>query len=245
MEPAMLQLRVRTATDQRTRRQALQAEDSCSSGLRPWQLLLAAGVLLILAAAALLIDMPVARWLQEHPVGGELKRFIRLAEVFGWGGTVAVLILVAWALDERGWRIATRLAASSLGAGLAADVIKLVVARLRPNVADLAGSSLETFIGWLPLLHPASLNPALSRHAQQSFPSAHAATAAGLAIGLAAVYPRGRWLFVAFACLAGVQRLEAAAHYCSDVLAGAAIGCLVGAIVAAIVRGRQRRGSMP
>jgi undecaprenyl-diphosphatase len=193
-------------------------------------------VLLVLAAAALLIDMPLARWLKEHPIGGELKRFIRLAEVFGWGGTVAVLIAVAARIDKRGWRVAVRLAAGSLGAGIAADILKLLFARLRPYAADLAGSSVETFLGWLPWLHPAALDHAVHRHAQQSFPSAHAATATGLAIGLATLYPRGRWLFLAFAGLAGLQRIEAAAHFSSDVLAGAALGCLVSAALAAVYR---------
>ena len=36
------------------------------------------------------------------------------------------------------------------------------------------------------------------------------------------------WLFAAFAALACFQRMEAQAHFASDVLAGAAIGCLVG-----------------
>ena len=50
-----------------------------------------------------------------------------------------------------------------------------------------------------------------------------------LAVALAALYPRGRWLFASFAALACFQRLEAQAHFASDVLAGAALGCLVGA----------------
>ena len=57
------------------------------------------------------------------------------------------------------------------------------------------------------------------------FPSAHAATAVGLAIALGVLYPRGRWLFIAFAFLAGLQRIEAQAHFASDVLAGAAVAC--------------------
>jgi membrane-associated phospholipid phosphatase len=66
-------------------------------------------------------------------------------------------------------------------------------------------------------------------YAVQSFPSSHAATAAGLAVALAALYPRGRWLYLTFAMLAGLQRIEAQAHFASDVLAGAALGCIVAA----------------
>jgi membrane-associated phospholipid phosphatase len=64
----------------------------------------------------------------------------------------------------------------------------------------------------------------------QSFPSAHSATAVGLAIGLSWLYPRGRWLFAAFAGLAILQRLDADAHYCSDVLAGGGVAFVVAAI---------------
>jgi undecaprenyl-diphosphatase len=73
-------------------------------------------------------------------------------------------------------------------------------------------------------------------HALQSFPSAHAATAVGLAIGLSALHPRGRWLFAAFALLAVVQRIEAQAHFSSDVLAGAAVGCAAAAAVSSLRR---------
>jgi len=61
----------------------------------------------------------------------------------------------------------------------------------------------------------------------QSFPSAHTATAFGLAIGLVRIYPRARWLFFCLATLAAVQRLEAGAHFLSDVCAGAALGLFV------------------
>jgi undecaprenyl-diphosphatase len=58
----------------------------------------------------------------------------------------------------------------------------------------------------------------------QSFPSAHTATATGLAIACAKLYPRASWFFVLLVCLCGLQRLESSAHFLSDVLAGAALG---------------------
>jgi membrane-associated phospholipid phosphatase len=184
--------------------------------------LLAGLVLAALAAAALGIDVPLARWLTEHRASGDLKRLIALSEVFGWGGSVALIILAAATLDERGWRIVPRLLASSLGAGLSADAVKLFVARVRPSAADLdTATALETFVALT----------GSKGHAVQSFPSAHAATAVGLALGLAALYPKGRWLFLLFAAAACMQRLEAQAHFASDVLAGAALGCLVAGLV--------------
>ncbi len=191
-------------------------------------LLMAAVALSALAALALFIDLPVASWVRDHGFSGEWKRLIRLAETFGWGGTALVIILTAAVLDERGWRIVPRLATSSLGAGLVGDIVKLLIARLRPVAANLSGSVQETFVAWLPTLHAKAVGRAYG-HELQSFPSAHAATAAGLAAGLAALYPRGRWFFFSFSFLAGLQRIDAQAHFTSDVLAGAALGCFIAA----------------
>lgn len=188
----------------------------------------AAVILALLATLALALDLPVARYFRDNTLPGELRHFVRLAEVFGWGGSVAVIIAIAATLDLRGWRIVPRLAVASLGAGLAADGVKLLIVRLRPAAADLSTNAAQTFTAWGPLVSPAAIDASYG-HSQQSFPSAHAATAAGLAIGLAALYPRGRWIFLALAILAGLQRLEAQAHFASDVLAGAALACLIGA----------------
>jgi len=48
-----------------------------------------------------------------------------------------------------------------------------------------------------------------------------------LAVGLAWLFPRWRWLFAAMAVLVGCQRIQAGAHYPSDVLCGAALGYAV------------------
>jgi membrane-associated phospholipid phosphatase len=193
------------------------------------RLFAAAAVCLLLAVAALAVDLPVAHYVKAHPLRGELARIVRLSEVFGWGGTVTILIFTAAALDSRGWRVLLPLAASSLGSGLIADGAKLLVSRWRPSAVPASCDSVsETFIGWLPLFGGSG---GAHGHAIQSFPSAHSATAAGLAVALAMLYPRGRWLFVAFTALAMFQRIEAQAHWCSDVLAGAALGCCVAAAV--------------
>jgi membrane-associated phospholipid phosphatase len=192
-------------------------------------LVCAAGLLALVAVAALAIDVPVARWAKLHKMPGDLRRVLTLAEVFGWGGTVGLIVLTAAVLDPRGWRVAPRLALGALGAGIVANGVKLLVARLRPLAANLRGEVWDTFTGWLPVLYH---DPSLGEYGFQfqSFPSGHSATAVGLAIALAALYPRGRWLFALFALLACLQRLQSQAHFPSDILAGAAIGCLVCAL---------------
>jgi membrane-associated phospholipid phosphatase len=177
--------------------------------------------LIVLAALALVVDVSVASFVKLGKVPGDIKSLVRLSEAFAYGGTVGLIILLAAVLDPRGWRVVPRLAITAFGAGLVADGVKLLVARERPSMVDESAQVLDTFVGWLPLVQ--------GNHRLQSFPSGHTATAVGLAVALAALYPRGWWLFAAFAALSGFQRIESESHFLSDVLVGAAIGCLVGA----------------
>jgi membrane-associated phospholipid phosphatase len=193
------------------------------------RLFLATAVLLALAAAALLVDLPLARAIDALDIPYDFRHLVRLGEGFGWGGSVALIILAAALLDRRGWRVIPRPAVVAFGSGLLADGIKLLIARRRPVVLDLSGNVPETFLGWRPGLSAAEL-ARIGDDGSHSFPSGHAATAAGLAVALAVLYPRGRWLFAALAVLAAFQRIEVQAHFASDVLAGAALGCLIGGL---------------
>lgn len=184
-------------------------------------LVAAAVFFLLLAALALVVDVPVASFVKLGKVPGDLKSLVRLSEAFAYGGTVGLIILLAAVLDGRSWQVVPRLAICAFGAGLLADGVKLLVARQRPSLVDSSAQVLETFAGWLPLVQ--------GNHRLQSFPSGHTATAVGLAIALSTLYPRGWWLFMAIAALSGFQRIESESHFLSDVLVGAAIGCLVGA----------------
>lgn len=184
-------------------------------------LLALAPVLLVLGAAALLIDEPLGRWCLADECPGFLRELFELVEVFGHGLGVVLIVLVVHQLDPpRRWAL-PRVLACSLGAGLAVDVVKLLVARARPHHFDFEGGIWASFGGWFPLLSAGS--------AGQSFPSAHTATAVGLAAALAWLYPQGRRVFVVLAVLVACQRVEGGAHFPSDVLCGAAVGCLVAA----------------
>jgi membrane-associated phospholipid phosphatase len=139
---------------------------------------------------------------------------------FGDGLGVAILMLTVFVLDPaRRWAL-PRLLCCAYGAGLAANGLKLLLARKRPHSFDFAvGDVWATFGTWLPGTSLGSK--------WQSFPSAHTATAVGFAAGLVWLYPRGRWLFPLFAVLVGCQRIQSGAHFTSDVLAGAALGSLI------------------
>jgi undecaprenyl-diphosphatase len=74
-----------------------------------------------------------------------------------------------------------------------------------------------------------------------SFPSGHAATSFACATVLASFAPRLRLAFFALAVLIAFSRLYNGDHYPLDVLAGAALGALVGFVVLGAVAGRHRR----
>ncbi len=181
-------------------------------------------------ATAFLFDIAVARFSQQDRVPGDLRRLLDFSEVFAHGAGVAMILLTAWTLDPANRRRLLRVAACAYGSGLMVDVLKPLIGRTRPSEFDIASlkSVWDTFAEPSPLLRGDWL--AMFDHAHQSLPSGHTATAAGLAIGLSFMYPRGALLFGVFAVAAGLQRVAAGAHFPSDVAAGAAVGCFVGAV---------------
>ncbi|MEI6240620.1 MAG: phosphatase PAP2 family protein [Planctomycetia bacterium] len=193
--------------------------------------------LALVGVAALTIDLPVAEWCKAGGVPKELLRFLNFSEVFAHTMGVTVLLVTALVLDPAlalpslrwpaiRWpsfqptapqeRMARMIGATACG-GLVVDLVKLCVDRARPRAIDIASqaSAFTTF----------GLVPAGGHHSDaNSFPSGHAAVACGLLAALAWRYPRGRWLFVALAMSAALQRVATSAHYPSDICLGAAFG---------------------
>jgi membrane-associated phospholipid phosphatase len=179
-----------------------------------------AAVLFVVAGlAALAIDCPVSHWCRDHSLPGDLQTPIDWAELFGHGLGATILLLVVLILDPGCRRAVLRLALMAYGAGMTANLLKAFVARTRPRVFDFHQGVFESF-GRL-----SSFNTGGSDF--HSFPSAHVALAVALAIGLGRLYPRGRVLFLVFAAMVAAQRITHCAHFPSDTLFGAAIGCLI------------------
>ncbi|MEM7314899.1 MAG: phosphatase PAP2 family protein [Planctomycetota bacterium] len=180
-------------------------------------------VALFLTALSLPFDLAILRSAKQLNLRGDVAKFFDYCELFGHGLGVALIIATATVLDHRSYRSAAYLIICAYGAGLVADATKLIVARTRPYyLQDLGGSVADTVVEWFPVWSFEFI-----KQANTSFPSGHTATAFGLALGLGALYPRGRFLFLGFAMLTGVQRVSTFAHYPSDVAAGAAIACLM------------------
>jgi undecaprenyl-diphosphatase len=95
------------------------------------------------------------------------------------------------------------------------EIIKNVVGRGRPFVGGKA--------------NPFNFAPFTGTEAYFSFPSAHAATAFALALGVAAIWPRWRIPAFIYAVAIAASRLVMLAHHPSDVVGGAVLG-VVGAL---------------
>ncbi len=179
-------------------------------------------LLLVLAAIALFtVDLPVARVCAPRDFNDEVHRYLRTVEAFGTIYGQGMLMLgVFFVLPSLRRRI-PRVLVAPIVAGLAANVIKLMVGRQRPKYFDVSSASAtDAFERFFPFLHEgASL---------KSFPSAHTASAVAFAVLMSHLFPRGKWLFGVTAALVAVQRLEVCEHFVSDVLVGATVGWLIG-----------------
>lgn len=191
-----------------------------------WSRVLGWAVPLFLAVAgsvAFYVDLATERFFKGRGLRGELANLVDVCETFGNGWGAAVLLTAVYALERRRRWIMPRLIAATLAAGMAANVLKMMISRTRPNVY-MQGESWSpdvwaTFGDWFPLINHRTA-------AYQSFPSGHTAVAVGLALGLSWAYPQGRRLFAVLAVMVGVQRMYATMHFPSDVLFGAAVGWL-------------------
>ena len=198
------------------------------------RLLCLTAILAVMTASALSVDLTIREFCAAGRVPGDLRRVLAWSELFAHGLGVVLLTVTIATLDPNRHRQLPRLLVCAFAPGLVANVVKLFVARLRPRELSV-DHVWDSFLGFFPSVWPVESYSRFD-HRLQSFPSAHTAVAAGLAIGLASIYPRGRYLFVLFAVLAAVQRIECSAHFLSDTLAGGAIGCLIGSLC--VGRGR-------
>lgn len=190
-----------------------------------WRWLIVLGLFATAAGFALyFLDGPIAVYTLNHSPPELLAELLAVAEPFGNGLGVLLIALLIWRLDPRSIGKVPRLFAMALGAGLSADLLKLVVTRWRPMSGQFdPAHAAASFTSWFPLFNAPS--------AEQSFPSAHTATAMGLALALCWIYPRGRMLFWAAPVLVGLQRIVYGSHFASDVCVGAAIGWIVAMFV--------------
>lgn len=190
--------------------------------------LIAAG-LILLAIPCMLIDPWFAALFQREAWPGELKTFLNRVEPFGHGYGVALIAVTAILLTHLRWSNFYGLLVCALGSGLAANLGKLFINRVRPHALPVDHSG-NSFVGIRSFGQMVDFEHSMVS-TMQSFPSAHTATAFGLAVALTALFPKGRPWFFTLAALVGLQRVVQGSHHPSDVLIGAAVGLVVGALL--------------
>ncbi|MGA2033551.1 MAG: phosphatase PAP2 family protein [Thermoguttaceae bacterium] len=170
---------------------------------------------LLSAAAALSIDCSLSQWCVARKCPSFLHGVLEPFAAFGDAAGTFVVLFAIHRLDPSRRRRLWWVLACVLLSALAANGAKTLLARTRPQNFDFHYGVCTTFGRWLPV-----------KNVSQSLPSGHTATAAGLALALMALYPRGRRLFLLLAVLVACQRIESGAHFLSDVLSGAGVSCL-------------------
>ncbi len=105
-----------------------------------------------------------------------------------------------------------------------------------------SGAALRAAIGRRrPREHDERIEPGIEKRSSSSFPSTHAATAFAVAVVLGRALPEARLPLLVGASLVAASRVWLRVHHPTDVVAGAALGSLVGVAVANR-HGRPRRG---
>ncbi|AMW05737.1 phosphatase PAP2 family protein [Gemmatimonas phototrophica] len=190
---------------------------------RPWARWLLVSTVAIVAAH--LLDETAWRLLRLPTVYE--KDWGRLLRSMGFLPTWLLFALAYW-LHQRddGARRArtTFLVLSPALGGLAAEILKLVFRRLRPD-AETFGYAFRSFA------------EAPWSNRGMGLPSSHALVAWAGAFALARLFPRARWVFYGLAAGCGLTRVMASAHYLSDTVVAACVGwAVVAALGSRLVR---------
>ena len=205
----------------------LSSRDRVTDDSRLLHVVLLGSAACVMAFVAMNFDTSVAELFDADWMPGDIRRILGLCEIFAHGAGVAIVGWCLWHLSPQHRHFLPRLFACAFLPGLAANLLKLGFCRLRPiYFGEQAPTSIyETWIATLPSV--ISARAEYGTYFVTSFPSGHAATAFGLAIGLSWLYPAGRTPFYTLAALATIQRVASGAHWLSDTLVGLALAIFI------------------
>lgn len=208
------------------------------------------GLFLALALVAYPLDRQISAALRSLQPGGDFARELSAWQQFGALGSVVFTAIVIWLLDPANRRRLLDLAAASAVMGLACVLVKMVLGRPRPRYDDP-----YYFTGPFGLYPIETSGTRMMRSPMAfwergvadlwSMPSSHTTAAVTLALFLAALYPRLRYLcmfMVALVAFARVALSDRGSHWPSDVLAGIAFALL---LAGAVIRGRWGSRLLP
>ena len=131
---------------------------------------------------------------------------------------IAALALALHDRPTRGYRRAALIAEAATLGGLAAEILKLILRRLRPYAAD------GDYV-FRPFTERTFSTSGLA------LPSSHALIAFAAAAMLARLFPRARLVWWALAWGCGLTRVAAGAHFLSDIVVAAVAGWTVAAVL--------------
>lgn len=179
-----------------------------------------AGVAVVAVVIAHLLDEPTWRLLRDPRVYE--KDLWRLFRLIGYLPVWLIVATALWMHDRPapgwGWRGGLVLLSPMLG-GAVAELLKLVVRRLRP-VPEVFAYTFRSFTedSW--------------STRGLGMPSSHALVAFAGAAALARVFPRSWWLWYLLATGCAVSRMLALGHFLSDTVIAALLGYVVGVLLA-------------
>ena len=107
--------------------------------------------LLVAGFLALVVDLPVSGFCLAGKVPGELRDFLSCAETFGNGYGVLLIALSIRILDPTRSRKLPRVFMCAYGAGMAANILKVMIPRVRPHHFDFQDAKVvdrETESSW-------------------------------------------------------------------------------------------------
>lgn len=152
-----------------------------------------------------------------------------------WWTPIALAVIGVFAFGGRKgkWAAVGALIVVALTDQTAAFILKPLIERIRPcNL--VAGLNVWWHQGWIVLP-----DPVIDIYkASYSFPSNHAANAAGQAFWWGWVFPKSKWWLGGIAGLVGLSRIYIGVHWPTDVLAGWMLGCLLGLSLVLVTKWR-------
>ncbi len=147
------------------------------------------------------MDGGVSTALRQWDLPGDLQKAITLSEAFAHGFGVTCILLSIFVVATRRRKAVWIAVLLTLASGATANLLKATIVRVRPHAEGLQVQGTP---------NAAESSEAVERSywdaRQRSFPSGHAATAWGLAIGLSLLFPRATLIFILLAVLACIQR---------------------------------------
>jgi len=166
-------------------------------------------------------DKPVAIWVRtmHDRKSAMFVRYFDIPLYFLTHGSTLIVIACLFFVAGRFYgrrfiETGKALSASFLISGITAQVLKHVFGRARPRLTDDL-----IFVG-----------PSL-RGGYDSFPSGHTTVAFCFAYTLSQYFPKYRGIFYFLAAIIGISRIESTSHFSSDVVAGAAVGLILGRLL--------------